>query len=159
MSEPIIEQIAQWINDALDGVSDDDGTLTLRSIRPKILDWEPSHYWHGDVIIVLGLLKTVSKTTVESRTELATFILEGIIKKLPEDTYADVFASRMAETIRRTMLAGNKYLEPVNPPPSPTMNIDCPEFNIAPFEGGIEVIVTCNFKYQTALKDGYTEPS
>ena len=156
MSEPIIEQIAQWINDALDGVSDDDGTLTLRSIRPKILDWEPSHFAHGDVIIELGPINTESRTTTSSRTELAVFMLFGIIRELPADTMADTVLARFAETIRRTMLAGNALGQAAE---GLALNIDCPEFYPALFEGGIEIVIKAEVKYQTALKDGYAEPS
>jgi len=155
MSEPIIEQIADWINDTLDGKSDPAGTLTMRSVRPTILDWEASDFAHGNVIIELGPVVTVSRTTVESRTEKAIFKLYGIIRTLPEDTKADTILARMAETIRRTMLAGNANGQAMS---GLALKIDCPNFDPGIFDGGILAEITAEVLYQTTLKDGYTAP-
>jgi hypothetical protein len=155
MAEPIIEQIAQWINDALDGVQDPDATLTLRSVRPKILDWEESQFAHGDVIIELGPYDTQSTTTTSSRTELAVFMLYAIIRDLPVDTAADTVLARFAETIRRTILAGNALGRACG---GLALNIDCPSVNEAIIDGGVEMIIKTEVLYQTALKDGYSAP-
>ena len=153
MSEPIIEQIAQWINDALDGVSDDDSTLTLRSIRPKILDWADLHFVHGDVIIEMVDIETQSTDLSSYRYEKATLRLNGIITQLPEGVKADTVLARLVETIRRTILAGN-ILEP--PLGGLAKNIDCPAVNYEPIEGGVCAIVTCVVEYRTAIFDGYS---
>jgi len=155
MSEPIIEQIADWINDALDGQADPDGTLTLKSIRPKILDWQESDCAHGDVIIQLISIKTESSTMVGSRTESAIFNLYGIVRTLPADTKADTVLARLIETIRRSLFAGNTLGKACN---SLALSIDCPGVELAVFNGGLEAIVTAEVVYQTALKDGYAAP-
>ncbi len=155
MAEPIIEQISDWINDALDGKADPDTTFTLRSVRPTVLDWEASDFAHGDVIIELGPIVTQSQTTVESRTEQATFKLYGIVRTLPANTKADTVLARMAETIRRLMFAGNADGQACG---GLALNIDCPNVDPGIFNGGILAEVTAEVKYQTALKDGYAAP-
>lgn len=152
MAEPIIEQIAEWIKDALNGQADPGGTLTLKSIRPKILDWRESDFAHGDVIIELVAVNTISKTTVESRTEKGIFKCYGIVRNLPADTKADTVLARMTETIRRLLLAGNTGGKACG---TLALNIDCPAVDLAIFNGGLETIVTVEVEYPTPLKDGY----
>jgi hypothetical protein len=152
MSEPIIEQIAQWINDTLDGVSDPDATLTLRSVRPKVLDWSEDDFRHGDLIIEIISIKTLARTTVDSRTELALFHLSGIIRDLPANTATDTVLARLIETIRRTLLAGNTLGRACD---GLALNVECPETIFWLIKGGLVGEVSCEVKYQTALKDGY----
>jgi len=149
--EPIVEKIAIWIEEEIDGVQDPDATLTLRAVRPKILDWQASDFKHGDVIIELIDGGTESKTT-SSRTELAEWRLYGIIRTLPADTAADTVLSRMAETIRRTLLAGNVQGQACG---GLALNIDCPDVTYSIMSGGLVAEVTAQIKYVTDLADGY----
>jgi len=152
--EPIIEKIAVWIEEAIDGVQDQGATLMLRAVRPKILDWRASDFKHGDVIIELVDGGTLSKTT-GSRTELAEWRLYGIIRELPANTAADTVLSRMAETIRRTLLSGNKRGQACG---GLALNIDCPGTSYSIMSGGVVAEVTAQVKYVTALADGYKTP-
>ena len=154
--EPIVEQIAVWIEDAIDGVQDPGATLTLRAVRPKILDWQAEDFKHGDVIMELVDGGTLSKTTVESREELGTWKLYGIIRTLPDNTAADTVLSRMAETIRKTLLAGNDLGQACG---GLATNIDCPEVTYSIMSGGVVAEVTVQVTYETALADGYAAPS
>jgi len=149
--EPIIEKLAVWIEEELNGVQDPGATLTLRSVRPKILDWQASDFKHGDVIIELIDGGTESKTT-SSRTELAEWRLYGIIRTLPADTAADTVLSRLAETIRRTLLAGNVRGQACG---GLALNIDCPDVTYSIMSGGVVAEVTVQIKYVTDLADGY----
>jgi hypothetical protein len=153
MAEAIIEQIAVWIKDALDGVQDPDGTITLRSIRPKIINWQELQLDHGDCIIEIASIENVAQTTVESKFKTAMFRLNGIITELPADTAADTVLFRMCETIRRTVLAG--YSERPKFGGLSVLNISCPSIDFEPIEGGLAVIVNCKVEYSTDLFDGY----
>jgi len=149
--EAIVERIAVWIEEAIDGVQDPGATLTLRAVRPKILDWQALDFKHGDVIMEIIDGGTLSKTT-SSRTELAEWRLYGIITTLPADTAADTVLSRMAETIRKTLLSGNKRGQACG---GLALNIDCPEVTYSIMSGGVVAEVTAQIKYVTALADGY----
>lgn len=149
--EAIVERIAVWIEEAIDGVQDPGATLTLRAVRPKILDWQASDFKHGDVIMELIDGGTLDKT-ISSRTELAEWRLYGIITILPADTAADTVLSRMAETIRRTLLSGNKRGQACG---GLALNIDCPETTYSIMAGGVVAEVTAQVKYVTDLADGY----
>jgi len=149
--EAIVERIAVWIEEAIDGVQDPGATLTLRAVRPKILDWQASDFKHGDVIMELIDGGTLSKTT-SSRTELAEWRLYGIITTLPANTAADTVLSRMAETIRKTLLSGNKRGQACG---GLALNIDCPDVTYSIMSGGVVAEVTAQIKYVTALADGY----
>jgi len=149
--EPIVEKIAEWIESEIDGVQDPDATLTLRAVRPKILDWEASNFKHGDVIIEIVEGATLSKTT-SSRTEVGEWRLYGIIRTLPENTAADTVLSRMAETIRRTLLGGNKRGQACG---GLALNLDCPEVTYSIMSGGVVAEVTAHIRYVTDLADGY----
>ncbi len=149
--EAIVERIGVWIEETIDGVQDPGATLTLRAVRPKILDWQASDFKHGDVIMELIDGGTLSKTT-SSRTELAEWRLYGIITKLPADTAADTVLSRMAETIRRVLLGGNKRGQACG---GLALNIDCPETTYSIMSGGVVAEVTAQVKYITDLADGY----
>ena len=153
MEEPIVERIAEWIDGSIDGVQDPGATLTLRSVRPKILDWQAQDFKHGDVIMEIIDGGTLNKTT-SSRKEQAEWRLYGIIKKLPANTAADTVLSRMAETVRRTLLSGNKRGQACG---GLALNIDCPRANYSIMAGGIVAEVTCQVTYVTALADGYKQ--
>lgn len=151
--EAIVERIAEWIEGTIDGVRDPGATLTLRAVRPKILDWQAQDFQHGDVIMEIIDGGTLSKTT-SSRNELAEWRLYGIIKKLSANTAADTVLSRMAETIRRVLLSGNKRGQACG---GLALNIDCPEVTYSIMSGGVVAEVTCQVTYVTALADGYKQ--
>ena len=150
--ETVHEQIAVWIAAVLNGKQDPGATLTLRAVRPKILDWNVGDFKHGDVIIEAGPFATESRTTVQSRNESAEWDLYGIIRTLPADTAADTVISRMIETIRRLLLAGNVSGRACG---GLALRIDCPLGDFGIFNGGMIAQVKVNVLYQTALKDGY----
>jgi len=154
MAEAIVEQIAAWMKNAIEGVQDPAETLTLRAVRPKILDWQAEDFKHGDVIIEITNTGTLSITTT-SRTEQAEWKLYGIVRTLPENTVADTVLSRMAETVRRTLLAGNVSGQACG---GLALNIDCPEVNYSIMNGGVVAEVSCQIKYITDLADGYSGP-
>ena len=149
--EAIVERIGIWIEESIDGVQDPGATLTLRAVRPKILDWQASDFKHGDVIIELIDGGTLSKTT-SSRTELAEWRLYGIVTTLPANTAADTVLSRMAETIRRILLSGNKKGQACG---GLALNIDCPENTYSIMSGGVVAEVAVQVTYVTAIADGY----
>ena len=152
MAETIHEQIAQWITDAIDGKADPAATMTLRAVRPKILDWSVEDFVHGDVIIEAADIKTQSKTS-QSRTELGTWGLYGIIRQLPADTAADTVISRMIETIRRLLMAGNVASRACG---GLAYNIECSEGSFDVMTGGVVAFVTAGVLYPTGLYDGYS---
>jgi len=154
MAEAIVERIADWIEGTIDGVQDPGATLTLNAVRPKILDWRAEDFKHGDVIMEIMDEGTLSKTT-SSRTELAGWILYGIITTLPANTAADTVLSRMAETIRRALLSGNKRGQACG---GLALNIDCPEVAYSIMSGGVVAEVTAQVTYVTSLADGYKTP-
>jgi hypothetical protein len=156
MAETINEQIAAWINDAIDGQADPDATFTLRAVRPKILDWDEAKFQHADVLIELVSIETQSKTTVQSRTELGTWLLTGIIRELPDNTAADTIATRMAKTIQALMLAGNVAGQACG---GLALNVACPKIVFGAGRGFVGAEVTVTIKYQTALADGYAGPN
>lgn len=162
MPETINEQIAVWIAAAIDGQADPDATFTLTAVRPKILDFDFPKMAHGDVVIELEKIKTVSKTTVESRTELGTWRLTGVIRELPANTAAGTVLSRMAGTIRTLMFAGQESGNPVTGGKACgglANNIDCPETLLGPIPGGVVAEVTVTVEYKTALADPYAGPT
>lgn len=154
MAETIHEQIAQWIAAALDGKQDPDATLTLHSVRPKILDWTEEDFKHGDVIIWADKVKTLKTTTKESRTEEGIWFCHGIIRELPADTVADTVVSRMIETIRSLLLAGN-LLYPVCG--GIAKSIECPECDFDYISGALIAEVIVKVIYMTARHNGYAQ--
>jgi len=152
MAETIHEQIAQWMAAAIDGESDPAGSITLRAVRPKILDWNIDDFKHSDVIIEAADIKTQSKTS-QSRTELGTWGLYGIIRQLPADTAADTVISRMIETIRRLLMAGNSGGRACG---GLAYNIECSEGTFDVMTGGAVAFVTAGVLYPTDVFDGYT---
>lgn len=137
-------RIAAWVADALEDVQDPDESLTLRVIRPTIVDWEESHYANGDVILV-GIDENIdTETTTPTRLSTALLKLYGIIRVVPDRMSADTMLSRMAETIRRTLLAGNSRSRACD---GIALNIDCPRTAFANSEGLIASIVDVEVKY------------
>lgn len=155
MSEPIIEQIGQWIESAVDGAQDPEQTMTLRAVRPGVLDWNVTDYRHGDVIIEAQSLETQSKTN-QSRLELGVWKLYGIIRELPAASAADAVIARMIETIRRTLMAGNSQAVACG---GLAAWIDCAQAAFGIFEGGLIAEVTASVMYGTKILDGYAAPS
>ena len=149
--EPIVEKIAVWIKEEIDGVQDPDGTLTLRAVRPAILDWQAEDYNHGDVILEVQEGETLECTT-SSRKELGAWKLYGIVTTLPADTAADTVLIRVAETIRRTMLSGNKRGRACG---GLAYKIHCPKAEYSDMPGGVVIEVTVLVEYFTDLFDGY----
>ena len=156
MAEPIIEQISEAIETAIDNKQDPDATFTTTAVRPKIVDFELSHFAHADVILELISVATQNKTTVESRLELAVFKLYGIVRDLPADTAADTVVARMAETIRREMFGLNSAGRAMR---GLAIDVDCPAFDYAEMPAGLVAEVTVHVLYQTALADGYAAPN
>ncbi|MBA7613750.1 hypothetical protein ES703_21006 [subsurface metagenome] len=157
MAEPIIEQIAAAIETAIDGKQDPDTTLTLRAVRPKILDWITADFKHGDVVIEARTSATQEEEkTTSSRLELGSWMLYGIITTLPADTAADTMLHRMAETIRRILLAENDEDQVFS---GLAFDIECPLVNYEVMSGGVVAEVTVQVRYDTALADGYAAPS
>lgn len=156
MSEPIHEQIAQWIQSALDGAQDPDLTLTLRAVRPRNLDWSVTdqNFKHNDVIIAAIDFDTQNKTASISRGELAKFKCYGIIRTLPANTAADTVVSRMIETIRRKLMAGNSGGRACN---DLAYHIDCPKGIFGVMDGGLVAEVDVQVTYRTGLLDGYEQ--
>ena len=152
--ETVHEQIAQWIAAALDGQQDSDATLTLQSVRPKVLDWTVEDFKHGDVVIEADGIETESRTTVSSRTEKAAWSCHGIIRELPADTAADTVLSRMIKTISRLLLAGNSAGTACG---GVAIRIDCPKADFEIMSGGMVAEVTVEVLYRTALLNGYTQ--
>jgi len=151
--ETIHEQIAQWISTALDGKRDPDETMTLNAVRPKVLDWTVENFRHGDVIIAA---EDIATDTIAGsvRAEEATWKIYGIVRELPADTFADTVISRMIETIRRELLAGNTGARSCG---GLAVNLDCSEAAFSIFEGGLIAEVTVTVLYRTGYKDGYAE--
>ncbi len=150
MSEPIIEQIADWINDAIDGKQDPDLTLTLASVRPGMEQWDDTSFAHGDCVIENDSLATVGFTS-ETREERATFKVYGFIVTLPSAVGLDTVMSRMSETIRRNLLAGNSAGRACG---GIATHINCPSVVYAP---GPMVIVTVDVDYDTSYTDGFSQ--
>ena len=149
--EPIVEKIAVWLSEAIDGVQDPDGTFTLRSVRPTVIDWQAEDFNHGDVILEIQEGQTLDGTTT-SKKELAEWRLYGIVTTLPADTAADTVLTRVAETIRRTMLGGNKRGQACG---GLAHKIHCPKAEYSDMPGGVVVEVTVLVEYWTSLFDGY----
>lgn len=137
-------RIADWIARALDGEQDAEDTLTLRIIRPCINDYSESHFLNADVFLC-GVEERVRIQTMDPlHFASAVFKLYGIIRELPAGTVADTVLSRMAETIRRLILAGNSGGKACD---GLALNIDCPRVDFLPGPGfeAAEVTVTAMY--------------
>ena len=154
MSEPILEQIAQWIATALDGVSDDTGTVSLNVVRSTMIDWELPQFRHGDVLLELeSIAGDDEHGSMESRVEIATWAIYGIVVTLPDDTAADTVLARTSETIRQALLAGNTAGN--RSCDNLAIQIDCPSTQYARAPGMALAVVTCRVQYETRILDPY----
>lgn len=153
MAEPIIEQLTAWIATALDGKQDPDLTLTLKSVRPGMEEWDLTSFSHGDCIIEVDTVETADRTST-TRQEKGTWKIYGIVTTLPSSTGLDTVMSRMAETIRRSLLAGNNDTTPGKACGGLAQTINCPHVIYSP---GPMVIVTTEVEYWTDYKDGYSQ--
>jgi hypothetical protein len=137
-------RIADWIAAALDGQEDPDETLTLRIVRPGINDHGDSHFLHADVFLCGIEERVKTETTGPYRFATAIFKLYGVIRSLPELTAVDTMLSRIAETIRRLILAGNSGGRACD---GLALNIDCPTVDFLPGKGfeAAEVIVKVKY--------------
>jgi len=154
MSEPILEQIAQWIASAVDGVSDDTGTVSLNVVRSTMIDWELPQFRHGDVLLELESMdEDTEHGSLDARVEIATWAIYGIVVTLPDDTAADTILARTSETIRRALLAGNTAGNQACD--GLAIQIDCPSTQYARAPGMALAVVTCKVMYQTRILDPY----
>jgi hypothetical protein len=136
--------VADWLARNLDRVADPAASLTLNVVRPGIIDVGGSHFAHGDVFIIGIEEKMKTETTVPSRLATALLKLYGVVRELPVDTAADTVLSRMAETIRRTVLAGNVAGKACD---DKALNIDCPAVRYAPGPGCQITVVDVMVRY------------
>jgi len=137
-------RIADWIATALDGQKDPDELLTLRIVRPGINDQADSRVLHADVFLCGIEEKVRTETTEPNRFVTAIFKLHGVIRSLPDLTAVDTMLSRIAETIRRLILAGNvggRACEGL------ALTIDCPTVRFMPGAGFETAEVTVVTKY------------
>jgi hypothetical protein len=151
MDEPIVEQLAQCIADAIDGQRGPAGTMTLRAVRPNLLDWGDNDCKHGDCVIELTDVKTQSATS-DSRIMLGTWLVFGVVRTEDSAVPTDRVICRMAETIRRLLLAWNSHGRACG---GLARKIDCPKAAFGDIGGGVGVEVTVTVEYETAIGDGY----
>jgi hypothetical protein len=118
--------------------------LTLRIIRPCINDYSESHFHNADVFLCGVDDRGESQTTDRGRFATAIFKLYGIVRELPEGIAADTVLSRMAETIRRLILAGNSGGLACD---GLALNIDCPLVDFLPGPGFEAAEVTVKALY------------
>lgn len=141
--EKVIEQISEWIKEEINGLQDPDGILTLRAVRPKIVDWEVSNFKHGDVVMELGNIEPYDVTTT-SRLQLGLWKLYGIITMLPANTTADDMLDLMSELIRSKLLSGNKHGRACG---GLALNISCPDTSYGSMSGGVVTEMTVNIRF------------
>lgn len=141
--EKVIEQISEWIKEEINGLQDPDGILTLRAVRPKIVDWEVSNFKHGDVVMELGNIEPYDVTTT-SRLQLGLWKLYGIITMLPANTTADDMLGLMSELIRSKLLSGNKHGRACG---GLALNISCPDTSYGSMSGGVVTEMTVNIRF------------
>ena len=141
--EKIIDQISDWIAEEIDGLQDPDATLTLRVVRPKIVDWQVSDFKQGDVIMEFGNREPYDITT-SSRLWLGEWKLYGILKTLPANRNADDLLDLMSELIQNKLLSGNKHGRACG---GLALLISCPDTNYGSMAGGVvtEMIVNVRF--------------
>ena len=140
MAKAIIERIANWIKDAIDGVQDTVAILTFNVVCPKIVDWQVQDFKHGDVIMEFVTAGPGEiKTTSGSCEEVADWSLYAIITKLPDNMDADTVLDHMAETIQRALLSGNKRGRACG---GLALNIGCPEIKYGAMAGGLVIDVS-----------------
>ncbi len=136
------KKIAQWIAEALDGVTDPDETLTLNVIQPGILDTFESHFADGDVFVIGEDDVLDTESTEPSRLVTALIKVYGVAVRTGET--ADKLLSRITETIRRTLLAGNSKGRACD---GLALNIDCPSYRFGSVPGMAITEVNVFVKY------------
>ena len=141
--EQIIKQISEWIEEEINGLRDPDGILTLRVVRPKVVDWQVSNFKHGDVIIEFGNKEPYDVTTT-SRMWLGEWKLYGIITTLPDNTDADDMLDLMSELIQSKLLSGNKHGRACG---GLALNISCPDISYGSMTGGVVTEMTVNIRF------------
>lgn len=141
--EKIVEQISEWIVAELNGLQDPDQLLTLRMVRPKIVDWQVTDFKHGDVVMELGNIEPYEVTS-SSRMWLGEWKLYGIITTLPTGTDADDMLDLMSELIRSKLLSGNKRGRACE---GLALNISCPDVNYGSMAGGVVTEMTVNIRF------------
>lgn len=141
--EKIVEQISEWIKEEIAGLQDPDGILTLRVVRPKIVDWQVSDFKHGDVVMEFGNKEPYDVTTT-SRLWLGEWKLYGIITTVPDNSDADDMLDLMSELIQSKLLGGNKHGRACG---GLALNISCPDTNYGSMTGGVVTEMTVNIRF------------
>ena len=141
--EQVVKQISEWIEEEINGLQDPDATLTLRVVRPKIVDWQVTDFKHGDVIMEYGNKEPYDVTT-SSRLWLGEWKLYGIITTLPDNTDADDMLDLMSELIQSKLLSGNKNGRACQ---GLALNISCPDVNYGSMAGGVVTELTVNVRF------------
>jgi len=141
--EKIVEQISDWIVEEINGLQDPDKILTLRTVRPKIVDWQVSDFKHGDVIMEFGNKEQYDVTTT-SRLWLGEWKLYGIITTLPDNTDADDMLDLMSELIQSKLLSGNKHGRACG---GLALNISSPDTSYGSMTGGVVTEMTVNIRF------------
>jgi len=136
------KKIAQWIAEQLEGVTDPDGTLTLKVIQPGILDIFESHFENGNIFVIGEDDDMETETTEPSRLITTLIKVYGIAVRTGET--ADKLLSRITETIRRTLLAGNSKGRACD---GLALNIDCPSYRFGSAPGMAITEVNVYVKY------------
>ena len=141
--EQIVQDISEWIEVALNGLQDPDKLLTLRVVRPKIVDWQVTDFKHGDVVMELGNIEPYEITS-SSRMWLGEWKLYGILTTLPTGKNADDMLDLMSELIRSKLLSGNKRGRACE---GLALNISCPDVNYGSMSGGVVTELTVNIRF------------
>jgi len=145
--EKIVEQISDWIAEEIDGLKEPvgwaGGILTLRVVRPKIVDWQVSDFKHGDVIIEFGNREPYDITT-SSRLWLGEWKLYGIITTVPDNKNADDLLDLMSELIQSKLLSGNRHGRACG---GLALNISCPDISYGSMAGGVVTEMTVNVRF------------
>jgi hypothetical protein len=141
--EQIVQQISDWIEAELNGLQDPDELLTLRVVRPKIVDWQVSDFKDADVIMEFVNVEPYLVTD-SSRLWLGEWKLYGILTTLPAGKDADDMLDLMSELIISKLLGGNKYGRACE---GLAVNISCPDTSYGSMAGGVvtEMIVNVRF--------------
>jgi hypothetical protein len=141
--EQIVQQLSEWIEAELNGLQDPGALLTLRVVRPKIVDWQVSDFKHGDVVMEFGNIEPYLVTD-SSRMWLGEWKLYGILTTLPAGKDADDMLDLMSELILSKLLDGNRNGRACE---GLAVNISCPDANYGSMSGGVVTELTVNIRY------------
>ena len=141
--EKVVEQISEWIEEEINGLQDPDATLTLRVVRPKIVDWQVTDFKHGDVIMEFVNVEPYEITS-SSRMWLGEWKLYGILTTLPAGKDADDILDLMSEMIRSKLLSGNRHGRACG---GLALNISCPDTSYGSMAGGVVTEMTVNIRF------------